>query len=105
MCLTSIYDAEQLYTATAAVLDASTRVAAATGSGVIDLADGLQVASTVLMLGLARKLILLRASRRSVSLNGYAQTQYRHSGRARRIYARVAVPVAAGTSEDVVDVH
>ena len=76
-------DAEQLYTATAAVLDASTRVAAGTGSGVIDehlhcvvdLADGLQVASTVLMLGLARKLILLRASRRSVTLNDYAQTQ------------------------------
>ena len=74
-------DAEQLYTATAAVLDASTRVAAGTGSGVIDehlhcavdLADGLQVASTVLMLGLARKLILLRASRQSVTLNGNAE--------------------------------
>jgi hypothetical protein len=63
------------------VLDASTRVAAGTGSGVIDehlhcavdLADGLQVASTVLMLGLARKLILLRASRQSVTLNGNAE--------------------------------
>ena len=58
--------AEQLYTDAALVLDASTRVAAAAGSGLIDLhlhcvvdhADGSQAASTVLMLGLARKLTL-----------------------------------------------
>ena len=64
----------------ALVLDASTRVAAAAGSGlidlhlhcVVDLADGR--ASTVLMFGVARKLTL-RASGGSVSLSSYTQTQ------------------------------
>ena len=67
--------AEQLHTDAALVVDASTRVAAAAGSGgvsshlrcVDDHADGPQVASTVLMLGLARKLSL-RVSRGSVTL-------------------------------------
>ena len=66
---TTTNHAEQLYTDAALVLDASTRVAAAVRSGLIDLhlhcvvnlADGSQAASTVLMLGLARKLTL-RAS-------------------------------------------
>ena len=36
-CLTSVCDAEQLYTDAALVLDASPHVAAASGSGAIDL--------------------------------------------------------------------
>jgi len=82
MCITWICDAEQLYTDAALVLDASTRVAAAAGSGLIDLhlhcvvdhADGSQAASTVLMLSLARKLTL-RVSRGSNVLSSYTQTQ------------------------------
>jgi hypothetical protein len=72
--------AEQLCTDAALVLDASTRVAAAAGSClidvhlhcVVDLAEGR--IHTVLMLGVARKLTL-RASGGSVSLTSYAQTQ------------------------------
>ena len=72
--------AEKRCTDAALVLDASTRVAAAAGSClidvhlhcVVDLAG--RVASTVLMLGVARKLTL-RASGGSVSLTSYAQTQ------------------------------
>ena len=74
--------AEQRCTDAALVLDASTRVAAAAGSGLIDLhlhcvvdhADGSQAASTVLMLGLARKLTL-RASGGSKTPSSDAQTQ------------------------------
>ena len=72
--------AEQLYTDAALVLDASTRVAAAAGSGlidlhlhcVVDLADGR--ASTVLMFGVARKLTL-RASGGSNTPRSDAQMQ------------------------------
>ena len=76
MCITWICDAEQLYTDAALVLDASTRVAAAAGSGLIDLhLHGVVdhpdetgwVASTALM--------TLRASRGSVMLSSYTQAQ------------------------------
>jgi hypothetical protein len=78
----SICDAEQLYTDAALVLDASTRVPAVARSGLIDLhlhcvvnhADELQAASTVLMLGLVRKLSL-RVSRGSVMLSSETQMQ------------------------------
>jgi hypothetical protein len=74
--------AEQLYTDAAPVLDASTRVAAAAGSGLIDLHFALcrrpckwvSGRLNVLMLGVARKLTL-RASGGSVSLSSYTQTQ------------------------------
>ena len=72
----SSYTQTQLYTDAALVLDASTRVAAAAGSGLIDLhLHGVVdhpdetgwVASTALM--------TLRASRGSVMLSSYTQAQ------------------------------
>ena len=78
--LTWICDAEQLFTDATLVLDASTRVAAAARSGLIDLhfafvVDHMQMGRiNELMLGLARKLTL-RASGGSVSLSSYTQTQ------------------------------
>ena len=73
--------AEQLYTDAALVLDASTHVAAAATSGLVDLhfayvVDHAQmwVTSTVLMLGLARKLTL-QASGGSNTPSSYTQTQ------------------------------
>ena len=82
VCIMSICDAEQLYTDAALVLDASTRVPAVARSGLIDLhlhcvvnhADELQAASTVLMLGLVRKLSL-QVSRGSVTLSSETQMQ------------------------------
>ena len=77
--LTWVCDVEQLYTDAALMLDASARVVAAAGSGLIDLhaprvvdhADG---ATTVLILGLAGRLTM-RALRGSVTLSSCTQTQ------------------------------
>ena len=69
--LTRICDVEQLYTDAALMLDASPRVVAAAGSGLIDLhlrrrvdhAEGTQHAPTVLMLGLVRGSLLRESPR------------------------------------------
>ena len=74
--LTWICDVEQLYTDAALMLDASTRVAAAAGSCLIDLHmhcvddSALESKTATTMLVQARKLTL-RASRGSVTLSSY----------------------------------
>ena len=74
--LTWICDVEQLYIDAALMLDASTRVAAAAGSCLIDLHmhcvddSALESKTATTMLAQARKLTL-RASRGSVTLSSY----------------------------------
>ncbi len=81
-CLTSVCDAEQLYTDAVFVLDASPRVAAASGSGAIDLhfmhkhSRLFNVLCAHLMLvRCCEDVDLASASRRSVTLSSYTQTQ------------------------------
>ena len=77
--LTSVCDAEQLYTDAALVLDASTRVAAVSGSGAIDLHFMHKHTQSTFPLSprtsCFTRTVTLRASRRSVTLSSYTQTQ------------------------------
>ena len=78
--LTWVCDVEQLYTDAALMLDASTRVVAAAGSGLIDLhaprvvdhADGTTTRAHARSCG---KAVTMRALRGSVTLSSYTQTQ------------------------------
>ena len=76
-----ICHAEQLYTDAALVLDASTRVAAAEGSCLIDLHmhcvddSALESKAAQQCLWSSKKKLTLRASRGSVTLSSYTQTQ------------------------------
>jgi len=80
-CLTSVCGTEQLYTDAALVLDASTCVAAVSGSGAIimdlhfmhKLLVDFSPFSAHLML--CARTLTLRASRRFVTLSNYTQTQ------------------------------
>ena len=83
-CLTSVCGTEQLYTDAAFMLDASTHVAAVSGSGaiIIDLHFMHKLCTSLVdfspfsaHLMLCARTLTSRASRRSVTLSNYTQTQ------------------------------